>query len=227
MRGTQKRVNVTAHWQTATRQDIIASTPFPLLPPDHWHPTLRVVAPLSIGLCAATVAAALSFFHALRRPSVRFGCLLALPPLLEKHLTVLAVFRPLFGIHCEFKGRLSDRNNKEARDGSVDVNAQGSPSRESQINHKGHGTWALYCVARNNNSSSNSRGGQQGRGGCLGVLAAPSLIWFALCKQRSKTKTKRTETKRNEIKPKPQNVKKDNSGKERGRSRRRAAEGGV
>lgn len=142
--------------------------PLPPLPSpsDHWQPTLRVVAPLSIGLCAATVAAALSFFPSLYcRPAVRFGCLLALPPLLEKHLTVLAVFRPLFGIHCEFKGRLSDRNNKEARDGSVDVNAQGSPSRESQINHKGHGTWALYCVGRNNNSSSNSRGvggGQQG-----------------------------------------------------------------
>lgn len=143
--------------------------PLPPLPfpSDHWQPTLRVVAPLSIGLCAPTVAAALSFFHALRCPAVRFGCLLALPPLLEKHLTVLAVFRPLFGIHCEFKGRLSDRNNKEARDGSVDVNAQGSPSRESQINHKGHGTWALYCVGRNNNSSSNSReGGGRGMPWC-------------------------------------------------------------
>jgi len=36
----------------------------------------------------------------------------------KKHLTV-----SLFGIHCEFKGRLSDRNNKEARSGSADVNA--------------------------------------------------------------------------------------------------------
>jgi len=37
----------------------------------------------------------------------------------KKHLTVW-----LFGIHCEFKGRLSDRNNKEARDGSVDDNVR-------------------------------------------------------------------------------------------------------
>lgn len=41
----------------------------------------------------------------------------------KKHLTV-----SLFGIHCEFKGRLSDRNNKEARSGSADVNAAAATS---------------------------------------------------------------------------------------------------
>jgi len=58
----------------------------------------------------------------------------------KKHLTVW-----LFGIHCEFKGRLSDRNNKEARDGSVDDNVRprgvgGGKGQSNCVPNKPQGT---------------------------------------------------------------------------------------
>lgn len=120
----------------------------------------------------------------------------------KKHLTV-----SLFGIHCEFKGRLSDRNNKEARSGSADVNAAAATSASATTTNatkkiqKPQGTLLDSGEKRKGGCWLRPGGGIMGHGPwspcgrCVsfGPLF-DSVSHLGLCKQAKPNETKPNET---------------------------------